>query len=103
MKPVIKFPRGFAALKGCPGYFWNTEDQLLYSLKSGKLRPLKLNFVNRAMYNTISRRGHVFSGLDIGEPYYQISNSGNRKTIFVKGIEKKIDWNHTIPVQGELI
>lgn len=47
---MIKFPPEFTAIR-YPGYFWNTKDGRLYSIKiSGELRPLtlsKANFFNK--------------------------------------------------------
>jgi hypothetical protein len=39
---MVVFPKEFVAIK-YPGYFWNTEDKRLYSIKvTGELRPLYL-------------------------------------------------------------
>lgn len=39
---MVTFPTGFVAVAGFPGYFWNTEEEKLYSVKIyGALKPLK--------------------------------------------------------------
>ena len=44
---MITFPPEFVATK-YPGYFWNINDEKLYSIKvTGMLRPLKFNKPNR--------------------------------------------------------
>jgi len=44
---MVKLPSEFVATK-YPGYFWNTETQVLYSLKiDGVLKPLKIINPNR--------------------------------------------------------
>lgn len=39
----VVFPPTFYALRKLPGYFWNSEDDRVYSIKSGSLKKLKLN------------------------------------------------------------
>jgi hypothetical protein len=85
---MITFPPEFTALK-YPGYFWNTKDQQLYSIKvSGILRPLKFQRANQ--YN------HGVAG-------YQISVNGRKKHIPVDLLKKcKKPSDSVIPVQLNL-
>lgn len=40
---MITFPDGFVATK-FPGYFWNTTDEKLYTMKvTGVLRPMRIS------------------------------------------------------------
>jgi len=82
---MINIPKSFVALK-YPGYFWNTEENKLYSMKvQGILRPLRLN--KGGMY-----QGQVF------EDAYRISVNGFRKYITPDQIQKIILKNSVIPV-----
>lgn len=47
---MIKFPKDFVKTK-YNGYFWNIEEELLYSIKvGGELRPMKLHNSNRWLH-----------------------------------------------------
>lgn len=37
---MIQFPPSFVQLDRYPGYYWNVQEQKLYSAKSGVLKPL---------------------------------------------------------------
>lgn len=76
MANSITFPKGFTALKKHPGYFWQSYERRLYSIKSGILTPLKLN------YGT-----YRVPGIGAFGPHYQISNRGRRHYIFCDRIE----------------
>lgn len=86
---MVRLPYEFSALKGFPGYFWHREEERLYSLKSGVLKPLKLYQPN------------VFSG-KLTSPYYQVSRFGIKKYLQANYIPKITEFNHVIPLQGEL-
>ena len=41
---MITFPDGFVATR-FPGYFWNTTDEKLYTMKvTGVLRPMRISY-----------------------------------------------------------
>ena len=65
---LVTLPEHFVGLRFYPGYFYNTEDQQLYSLKSGILKSLKIKnpYKNRT--------------IDIGY-HYTVSVCGWRKHI----------------------
>ena len=64
---MVRLPKQFVATK-YPGYFWNTDEKKLYSLKvTGELRPIKFN------------RGGLFYGRQV-MPGYPISVNGKRRT-----------------------
>lgn len=80
---MITFPPPFVALQ-YPGYFWNVEDQLLYTLKTtGILRPLKKHPANS--YNA----GHVG---------YDISVGGRKKYIWQEDLLQLKLVDSTLPV-----
>jgi len=70
---MVTFPPEFTALR-YPGYFWNTSDLKLYTIKvSGILRPLQFQKAHR--YN------HYIPG-------YQISVNGRKKYIPLDALMK---------------
>lgn len=68
---IVKLPLGFVGLKRYPGYYWHKEREQLYSLKSGELKPLKLQKGTFFIYSI---------GESIG-PHYSISVKGFRKIL----------------------
>lgn len=68
----VQLPENFVGVKRYPGYFYNTEDKQLYSLKSGILKPLKLQ--------------KPYYRMNIGY-HYNISINGWRKNIPVSFLE----------------
>lgn len=81
---MITFPPEFTAIK-YPGYFWNTLDKRLYSIKiGGVLRPLYLCKPNKFNY---------------GEAGYKISVDGKKKYIWEKTLLKTKPKDSVIPVQ----
>ena len=75
---MVVMPDEFVATR-YPGYFWNTDDQKLYSIKvTGELRPLAF------------QKGFVYYGRQI-EPGYQISVRGQKRTMtlaYLKTLKK---------------
>ena len=65
---LVTLPEHFVGLRFYPGYFYNIENKQLYSLKSGILKPLKLQkpYANRCV--------------NIGY-HYSVSINGWRKSI----------------------
>lgn len=60
---MITFPKSLIpAYRTAPGYFWCREKHILYSIKSGELRPIAKRRANRWFpygdYYTISNKGH---------------------------------------------
>lgn len=65
---MVVLPPEFVATR-YPGYFWNTSDKKLYSIKvTGELRPLKYS------------KGGTFYGHTV-MPGYHISHNGMRRTL----------------------
>ncbi len=86
---MIKFPTQFVAIRDFPGYFWNTDENCLYSLKiGGVLRPLLLTAPNT--YN------------DYPEPAYRISMKGRRKVLFPSRINNELDYDYTMPIAEKI-
>lgn len=66
---MIKFPPEFTATK-YPGYFWNINEQRLYSIKiDGVLKPLKHQTANH--FNKLIDRNETFG--------YRVSVKGRRR------------------------
>lgn len=71
---MVTLPPNFTATK-FPGYFWNVEDQQLYSIKiHGVLRPLKIIQPNN--FNMLPR------------PAYRVSVKGRRRLLFLDDLKK---------------
>lgn len=72
-------------LKNYPGYYWDVEKQVLYSIKiGGVLRKLK-----RHKPNPFVRR--------INGPYYELSRNGHRHCLALRYLETlKVDNENTI-------
>ena len=73
---MITFPPEYIKIK-YPGYFWNTQTRQLYSIKSGKLKPLKLNSGNWLSRST---------GRVIG-PHYQVSVEGVKRYLLIEKLQ----------------
>jgi hypothetical protein len=83
---MITLPPPFVAIK-YPGYFWNTEDKQLYSIKvSGELRPLKLCI---AYFNNQNEAG------------YNISVEGQRLYVWKSNLMKLTMQDSVIPYHQE--
>jgi hypothetical protein len=84
---MISFPKYFVATK-YPGYFWNTNDEKLYTMKvAGVLRPL--SFVRQNQWN------HWRAG-------YRISVNGQKRFYEISRLKNLKAKNHTIPVWDQL-
>ena len=44
---TIAFNPNFVAVKQYPGYFWHVVEEQLYSIKSGRLKKIKMYSANR--------------------------------------------------------
>ena len=83
---MITLPPEFTATK-YPGYFWNTVNKKLYSIKiGGVLRPLCRCSPNQFNY---------------GEPGYKVSVNGEKKYIWEKTLMKLKTKDSVIPVQQQ--
>lgn len=71
---MIVFPSGYCKTK-YPGYFWNVNDQKLYSIKSGVLKPLTLR---KAFYNR-------YVDFPIG---YNVSNNGVSRFVSLETLKQ---------------
>ena len=82
---MIIFPIEFKAIKGHPGYFFNTTDECVYSIKiGGVLKKLSKRFPNR------------WTG--IPTPYYELYNKGRRRCVEVDTIRSRLLQDHTIAI-----
>ena len=84
---MIVFPSEFVPTR-YPGYFWNTAEKKLYSIKvTGELRPLRF------------QKGGRFFG-KIVQPGYRVSVKGERRTMTLKYLNSlAANVNHTIAVE----
>lgn len=91
---MVKFPKKFVQLDRFPGYYWNTEEKHLYSIKvTGVLRKLTFHkgFIGYA-------RGTY---LEV-PPGYQISKDGHKRHLSVTVIENLVaaaDKKQKVPVE----
>jgi hypothetical protein len=80
---MITFPKEFVATK-YPGYYWNIEDEKLYSIKvTGMLRPLafqKPNFFN-----------HGFAG-------YKVSVNGQKRYLYLDYLKRLTPKRQKVPM-----
>lgn len=73
---MITFPDGFVATK-FPGYFWNTADEKLYTMKvTGVLRPMRISYP--APYEVD------------GQPSYRVSVNGVRMRLTTAQIKRTL-------------
>lgn len=79
----VTLPHNFIAIR-YPGYFWNTDDQSLYSLKrEGILRKLRIRYPNK------------FNRMAV--PYYQLSVGGRKKLVTQDYLNKLTPTESKIP------
>jgi len=80
---MITFHKKYFALDGLPGYYWNKEDEKLYSIKiGGVLRPLALQKPNS--FNHLCDHG------------YQLSKHNRSYSYTIRQIKSKIVENYII-------
>ena len=80
---MVTLPIQFIATK-YPGYFWNVDDQVLYSLKvTGVLKPLCKTFPNH--FNNYS------------EPGYRVSVKANRRFLSMTYLTQLESGDSVIP------
>lgn len=96
---MVKMKPEFVATK-YPGYFFNTSDEQLYSMKiDGVLKPLKFHEPNRFnhMYNfTVKLRSGERVRCTGG---FYVSVKGFRKLYPIEALRDLEDTDHTIPVR----
>ncbi len=93
---MIVLPVGLTPIK-FPGYFWDIENDVLYSAKCGTLKPLKMYWQR---YNNGTKTSRVF-------PHYKISHAGHHHTLSLKYLkaltlednEVKF-WPHNPDIKG---
>ena len=88
---MVVLPSEFVATR-YPGYFWNTDDKKLYSIKvTGELKPLK--FCPGGQYGR-----HTFTS------GYRISHRGEKRTMSMDYLSKlkSTTKRQVIPVQQVL-
>lgn len=84
---MITFPPEFTAIR-YPGYFWNTTEQRLYSIKiAGILRPLALSKANK---------------FNRGVAGYKISVNGRKRYVAEITLRRIKSRDSVIPVQLSL-
>lgn len=96
---MVKLPSQFVATK-YPGYFFNTEDEQLYSLKvDGVLKPLKFTKPSRFnhMYNFTVRLRNGDRVQCTGGWY--VSVKGHRKLLPLEMLKDIEPHDSTIPVK----
>lgn len=82
---MITFPAPFVALEQYPGYFWNTNDQQLYTMKiTGVLRPMKMT------------KGSMW--VNNNKPGYMISHQGRKLYIWLQDLKNLKMVDSVIPV-----
>ena len=87
---MVTLPREFVATR-YPGYFWNTVDKKLYTMKvTGVLRPMAFN------------KGGNFYGV-VHQPGYQISVNGLKRKLTLPYLNslKPTNKHQVISVQSE--
>ena len=70
----VTLPENFVATR-YPGYFYNLDDELVYSLKSGVLKPLRVYIPNR------------FTHFKIKSNYVMVSHEGRPKVLVLKELK----------------
>ena len=70
---MVQFPPEYIQLTRYPGYYWNTKEKRLFSIKSGILKQIKLE---KAYKGYIRGYGYVDA-----EPGYRISVEGQRRKL----------------------
>lgn len=90
---MVTLPKEFVATK-YPGYFWNIDDNILYSVKiTGQLKPMKSGFA-----------GDMIDGKwrpNYNIPVYKVSVAGARKILLIKDLEKITVTNTVFPVYSQ--
>jgi len=99
---MITLPKEFVATK-FPGYFFNRNDQKLYSLKiSGVLKPLKYYTPNR--WNHIGRfPSKLKDGTKVySNGGYRVSVEGRLKFYAIEQLKEIEEHDATIPVKEKV-
>lgn len=87
---MVVLPQEFVKTR-YPGYFWNTKDKQLYSIKvTGVLKPIKFS------------KGGFFNGCTI-EPGYRVSVDGVRRTLplYYLNTLKPVQEHQVVEVAGQ--
>ena len=83
---MISLPKGFVSTK-YPGYFWNVDDETLYSVKvHGSLKPMVMQ--KASMWNN-------------GMANYKVSVRGKHRILYVKDLEKLTPKKETYPIWSQ--
>lgn len=99
---MITLPKEFVATK-YPGYFFNRDDQKLYSLKiSGILKELKYRYPNR--WNYIGQYPtKLADGTKIySKGGYQVSVKGQTRFYAIEQLKEIKEHDATIPVKEKV-
>ena len=83
---MVTLPKGFVSTK-YPGYFWNIEEEKLYSVKvHGVLKPMKMQ--GPSMWNH-------------GLANYKVSVRGKHRYLYVDDLKKLKPKRETDPIWGQ--
>lgn len=90
---MVTLPNEFVATK-YPGYFWNIDDNKLYSVKiTGQLKPMKSGFAGEMINGRWKPNYNV--------PVYKVSVAGTRKILLIRDLEKLTAANTVFPVYSQ--
>ena len=95
---MIYFPRDLTPVPSYPGYFWDTKEHKLYSIKvGGVLRELKMRRVGPWMtsYSRFSKYRH-------GEKFYGLSREGRQQVMLVRDLKKLELVDYDMPVVNRI-
>ena len=80
---MVSLPKGFVSTK-YPGYFWNTEEEKLYSVKvHGSLKPMVMQ--KASMWNH-------------GMANYKVSVNGRHRYLYVEDLKQLKSKPETYPI-----
>lgn len=83
---MVVLPKGFVSTK-YPGYFWNTEEERLYSVKVyGALKPMVMQKPNMWNY---------------GQALYQVSVGGKKRYLYLNDLKKLKPKRETYPIWNQ--
>lgn len=86
---MIKYHERYAGIKGLPGYFWNLDEDCVYSIKvQGVLKKIKEYTANLYVQHNC--------GILYGEKYYSFSKNGKSTVRSVRWIRENLVYEDTI-------
>lgn len=92
---MIELPSTLTPVPKCPGYFWDTAKDKLFSIKTGgELRELQLMTVHPAAM----RYHRPHSHWEVGSKYYRVSVNGRPRYLMRSQLRKLPMVDYSIPV-----